>query len=206
MPVPAVIAGGMPTVSSGSQITDLRHHLRVEDDLLGVGRVVGEDGGAADLGAGAGGGRHGDDRRDAVGVGPRPPVADVLEVPDRPGLAGHEGDELADVEPRAAAEGDDAVMAAGLVGGDAGGRGSPRSGWAGRRRRSRVEAGILEERERLGGDRHLREAGIGDEERPCDARRPTRLRQLGDAAGAEADGGRVVPVGAGRSRRHDGQS
>ena len=49
---------------------------------------------------------------DALGIGARPPVADVLEIPHRPGLSGHEGDELADVERRAAAEGDHAVMLA----------------------------------------------------------------------------------------------
>ena len=100
---------------------DRRHHLRMEDDLLGVGRLLRDDAGAADLGAGAGGGRHGDDRRDAVRIGARPPVADVLEVPHRPRLAGHEGDDLADVERRAAAERDDAVVAAGAEDGDAGG-------------------------------------------------------------------------------------
>ena len=87
-----------------------RHHLRMEDHLLGVRRLVGDDAGAADLGAGAGRGRHGDDRRDPVGVGARPPVADILEIPERPRLPGHEGDDLAGIERRAAAEGDDAVM------------------------------------------------------------------------------------------------
>src|SRR6185437_16540246 len=77
--------------------------------------------GAADLGAGAGCGWHGDDRRDAGRVGARPPIADVFEVPYRPRLRLHEGDAFADVERRAAADGDDAVMAAGLVGGDPGG-------------------------------------------------------------------------------------
>ena len=33
------------------------------------------------------------------GVGARPPVADILEIPHRPGLAGHEGDDLAGIEP-----------------------------------------------------------------------------------------------------------
>ena len=55
-----------------------------------------------------------------VGVGARPPVADVLEIPHRPGLPGHEGDDLADVERGAAAESDDAVVAAGAIGGHAG--------------------------------------------------------------------------------------
>src|SRR3546814_10319953 len=46
-------------------------------------------------------------------------VALVLEVEQRALLAGHERDGLGTVEARAAAEGDDAVVAAGLVGGDA---------------------------------------------------------------------------------------
>ena len=63
--------------------------------------------------AGAGGGRHGDDRRDACGIDPQPVVADILEIPDRPLLAGHQGDGLAGIERAAAAEGDHAVMLAG---------------------------------------------------------------------------------------------
>ena len=55
----------------------------------------------------------------AVRIGTGPPVAHVLKLPDRTGLAGHEGDHLAEVQRRAAAEGDDAVMVACAVGGDA---------------------------------------------------------------------------------------
>ena len=47
---------------------------------------------------------------DARRIGPRPPVADILEIPHRPRLAGHEGDDLAGIERGAAAEGDDAVV------------------------------------------------------------------------------------------------
>ena len=86
----------------------------MEDDLLRVRRLVGDDAGAADLRAGAGRRRHGDDRRDPFGIGARPPVADILEIPHRPRLPGHEGDDLAGIERRAAAESDDAVMLAGL--------------------------------------------------------------------------------------------
>ena len=93
---------------------DLRHHQRMEDHLLGLRRLVGDDAGAADLGAGAGRGRHGDDGQDALRVRPRPPVAHVLEVPHRPRLPGHEGDDLAGVERRAAAEGNHAVVPTGL--------------------------------------------------------------------------------------------
>ena len=98
---------------------DFRHHCRVEDDLLLMRRLVGDDARAADFRAGARRGRHGDDRRDAFRVGARPPVADILEIPHRPGLRLHEGDAFADVERRAAADRDDPVMAAGFVGRDA---------------------------------------------------------------------------------------
>jgi hypothetical protein len=89
---------GMPTVSSGRD-DHLGHHQRMEDHLLGVRRLVGDDAGAADFRAGARRGRHRDDREDALGVGAGPPVADILEIPHRPGLAGHEGDDLAVSSP-----------------------------------------------------------------------------------------------------------
>src|SRR3546814_14566963 len=91
----------------------------MEDDFLDVGRLVDDDRGAADLRAGAGGGRHGDDRGDAFGVDALPVVALVLAVEQRALLAGHERDGLGTVEARAAAEGDAAVGAAGPVGGAA---------------------------------------------------------------------------------------
>src|SRR3546814_11752081 len=87
----------------------------MEDDLLVVGRLVEDDRGAADLRAGAGGGRHGDDGGDARRVDALPVVALVLEVEQRPHLAGHEGDPLGAVEAGAAAAGDDAPGAAGLI-------------------------------------------------------------------------------------------
>ena len=88
-------------------------HRRVEHDALGVGLLVGDHRGAADLRAGAGRGRDRDHRRDARGRGAPPVVAPVLEVPDRPRLAGHEGDRLGGIEAAAAAERDHAVVVAG---------------------------------------------------------------------------------------------
>ena len=84
----------------------------MKDHLLGVRRFLSDDAGAADFRAGSCRGRHGDDGRDLVRIGPRPPIADILEIPERAGLPGHEGNDLAGVEARAAAEGDDPVMAA----------------------------------------------------------------------------------------------
>ncbi len=102
-----------PESKLGIADDDARHHLGVEENLFGVRRLVGDDGGAADLGAGAGGGRHGDDGQDPIGIGAGPPIADVLEVPHRPRLAGHQGDDLAGIERAAAAKADHAVVAAG---------------------------------------------------------------------------------------------
>ena len=93
-------------------VVHLGHHQRVEDHLLGMGGLVGDDAGAPDFRAGPRRRRYGNDRENALGVGARPPVADILEIPHRPGLPGHEGDDLARVEPRAAAKGDHPVMPA----------------------------------------------------------------------------------------------
>jgi hypothetical protein len=95
MPVPVVMKGGMPTVSSGSQITTRGIIL---DHLLGLRRRLGDDAGAANLGARPRRGRHGNHGRDLVGFGARPPIADILEIPERPGLPGHEGNDLAGIE------------------------------------------------------------------------------------------------------------
>ena len=139
-----------------------------------------------------------------VRIGARPPVADILEIPHRPGLAGHEGDDLADIERGAAAEGDDAVMPAGAQGLEAGvdvGLDRVRLDVGEHRG---FEPRVVEDRERLRGHRLRREERIGDEERPADAGDPAGLGELGDAAGAEAHGGGVVPVGAGAGHRVSG--
>ena len=96
----------------GVRNDDARHHLRMEDDLLLVRFLVEDDAGPADLRARARGGRHGDHGRDAGGIGARPPIADVLEIPQRASLSRHERHGLAGVERRSAAERDDAVVTA----------------------------------------------------------------------------------------------
>ncbi|OYX01240.1 MAG: hypothetical protein B7Z15_19740 [Rhizobiales bacterium 32-66-8] len=127
----------------------LGHHQRVEDYLFSMGGLVGDDAGAADFRAGAGRGRHGDDGENALGIGAGPPVADILEIPHWPCLAGHEGDDLADIEPRAAAKGDDAIMAALAEHLDAGlDIGRDRVGFD-LGEDADGNAGILEERDRL---------------------------------------------------------
>ena len=88
----------------------------MEDDFFLLALRVGDDAGAPDFGAGAGGGGDGDDGRDGSSVGARPPIANVFKIPDWPRLTRHEGDHLAKVETRAAAKGDDAVVAAVFIG------------------------------------------------------------------------------------------
>ena len=170
-------------------------HLGVEDDLLYVRGGVGDDAGAPDLRPGAGGGGDGDRGCDGVRIGTGPPVAHVLEVPDRAGLAGHEGDHLAEVERRPAAEGNDAVMIACAKGGNAGievllggigvDLGEDRAAEAARLQD--VESGLRH--------RELGQAAIGHEQGSLDVGGGAGGRQFRDAARAEADGGGIGPVG-----------
>ncbi len=133
---------------------------------------LGDDAGAADFRAGAGGGRHGDDRRDRRR---RRRASTSRRYPRSPTAAGvwpgHEGDQLAGVERRAAAEGDDAVMAAGAEGGDAGlDIRLHRVGLARRRTAPREARPASRRSSVVCGDRQLGETRIGDEQRAGDAR------------------------------------
>ena len=87
-----------------------RQHLRVEDDPLAVGALVDHHASSPDLAAGARRRRDRNHGSDRIGIGTGPPVTDVLEVPERAGLPGVKGDDLADVERRATTHGDDAVV------------------------------------------------------------------------------------------------
>ena len=60
---------------------DARHHLGVEDYLLLMCLLIEDDARPPYFRAGAGGRRHGHDRRNAERIRPAPPVTDVLEVP-----------------------------------------------------------------------------------------------------------------------------
>ena len=59
-----------------------RQDFGVEYDLFLLALRVGDDAGSTDFGASAGGGGDGDDWRDGVGIGARPPIANVFKVPD----------------------------------------------------------------------------------------------------------------------------
>ena len=182
---------------------DGRHHPGVKDDLLEVGGLVGDDRGAADFGAGAGGGRHGDDGGNAVGVDPGPPVLAILEIPDWPVLPDHQCDGLGGIEAAAATEGDNTVAAGVLVGGDP----------IGHILAHRVAFDVGEQRCRqagvvVGGDGALHhgqvlEAGIGGQQGAGHAEIPAGVGKLSDAARTEAHVSGEVPVAA-KSLRIDG--
>ena len=171
---------------------DARHHLRMEDDFFLVRLFVEDDAGPADFRAGARRGRHRDDRRDAGGIRPGPPVADVLEIPQRAGLPRHEGHHLAGVERRSAAEGHDAIVTSRAIGTQARldvaqGRVAPDG--AEQRRILEGGEGVLDHR-RAG------QPFVGDDQRPLDAGLRAGLGQFADPAGAGPDGGGIIPIAA----------
>jgi hypothetical protein len=169
---------------------DAGHHRRMEDDLLLVRRLVDDHAGAAHFRARARRRRHRDHRRDAARICARPPVADVLEIPERARLPGHEGDDLAGIERRAAAEGDDAVVPALPVCGesrfDVG--------------RDRIAAhageqpGARHQCARRAHHRRLAQSLVRHQQRAADAERCARGRQFSDAARAGPYLRWIVPV------------
>ena len=195
MPTAAVRWGGKPRGQLGIEDHPPRHHRGVEDDPLGVlAASVGDDGRAPGLRAGSGGGGDRDHRHHARLVDARPPVLPVLEVPDGPRLAGHQGDCLARVESAPSAEGDDPVVVLRRERFDPGGdvcldRIAAHVGEH-RAREPRLPAGP----DRAGHHREWGEDGVGDEQRAPDAELAARIGQLADPAGAEADRGREAPV------------
>ena len=175
-------------------------HPGMEDDLLHAGEGVGQHPGAAHLRSGARRRGHGDDRRDGVGVGPRPPVADILEIPHRTGLPGHERHQLSRVQRRAAAKRHDSVVPArakrlhpGLqialvgIGIDLAEHAAPQTGG-------------VEQIEGAGRHRQLRQRPVGDQQRRADSGLGAGLGQLGDPAGPESDRGGIGPVSGERHR------
>ena len=180
-----------------------RHHFRVEDDAFGVGALVDDHRRTAHLGAGTRRGRHRDDRGDAAFVGAGPVVADVFEIPDRSGLAAHEGDELAHVQAAAAAEGDHAIVFAGAPGVEPARQvGFDRIGLEVAKQRD-AKAGGAQGVQRCGGDRGARQATVGDQQRSLDTLAAAGLGEFGDAADTEADARGVVPV---RGQAHGSES
>ena len=97
---------------------DCRQHLWMKDDLLYMACRIGDHRGASHLRAGSCCRWHGDDRRNRAGIGSCPPIANILEIPDRAGLPGHEGNHLSKIKPGASAKGDDAIMATCQIGVD----------------------------------------------------------------------------------------
>ena len=144
----------------------LGQELRREDDLLDVRLVVGDDAGAADLGAGARGRRQRDEVRQLV--------LDRAHLRMIPGVfehvarvRRHQRDRLGDVERRAAAEADDRIGAMRAVRRDAVidlalDRVAPDVRNRPRRRGRQVGDELREQRQR-------RDAAVGDDQRPLQA-------------------------------------
>ncbi len=78
---PLVSLAGSPTVNSGSRMTTDGQHLRVENDALHMGAVVGDHRSAPDFRAGPGRSRHRHHGRHAGHIDAQIVVADILEIP-----------------------------------------------------------------------------------------------------------------------------
>ena len=166
----------------------------MENDLLLMGDGMGDDAGAPHFRAGSRRGRNRDDRRNLRGISPRPPIADVLKLENRDGLAVHEGNHLADIKARAAAKGDHAVMAPRLIGLDA----LKDIGF------NRIGPHIGEHRDGQSGALHVfndgmhhghgRQARIGHEQRAHDAVGLAELGQFLDPAHAKFERRRIAEI------------
>ncbi len=173
---------------------DRRQHLWVENDLLHVGFGIGDDAGAPYFRAGAGCRRHRDDRRDGVRIGAGPPVVDVLIIPDRARLPNHEGDHLAQIQTRATAEGNHAVMAARFVGSNACFKVLLVRVRINLGEDATAKVGALHDVQHLRGDGQISQPLVCDQEWALDAGLSAGSRQFSNAASAEFDRGRVGPV------------
>ncbi|MCY1535913.1 hypothetical protein D9M68_713400 [compost metagenome] len=169
-------------------------HPGVEDDAFDMCDIVGYHRGATDFRAGACGGRYRDYRRHASDIDAIAVVTDVLEVPQWAALADHQGNGLAGIQRRAAAEGDHPVVAAGLEGGDAVGDVLPGGIALDRREQCGLEAVVAALQQRLVDHRQGGQTGVGDQQRRTHTQCPAGFGQLDDAPGTDADRGRVVPV------------
>ena len=157
--------------------------------------LVQDDGSTPDLRAGAGCGRDRHHRADAVLIGARPPVAHVLEIPDRPRLPDLERDRLAGIERTPAPQRHHPVVAARTEGGDAGlhvaidgiGLEIGEEGGLGPGGGEEIH-GALDHGK--GG-----KAGVGDEERTCYPCCRTGPGQLLEPTRPEAHGRRIAPIG-----------
>ncbi|CAM3982580.1 hypothetical protein PHIN109289_19720 [Phaeobacter inhibens] len=169
-------------------------HLGVKDDLFLMGHAVGDHRGAAHFGTGPSRGRHRDDRRDGIGIGASPPVADILKIPHRPGLAAHEGNHLAQIQPRAAAKGNHPVVIACLIGGNTGFEVFLVRVGVNLAEHRPTKARGLQDVEGGLGDRQIGQPLVRDQQRFFHARCRAGLGQFPDPASAKLDCGRIGPV------------
>ena len=168
--------------------------FRVEDDLLLVRLRIGQNPGAAHFGPGAGGGRHGDNGRDLAGIGARPPIVHILQVPDGHCLARHQRNHLAKVQRRSAAKAHHPVVAACTVDCKARlhvafvGVGIN----VGKHRPAQTGGG--EDIQRLRGDRQGGQRLVSDQQRLFQAHGLAMVGQFRNAARAEFNRRRVRPI------------
>ena len=97
-----------------------RQDLRMKDNFFHARFGIDDHRRPTDFRTGTSGCGNRDNRRDYIGVGARPPVANVFKIPYWTRLSRHERHHLAQVHTGPPAKSDDAVVAACLVGGDAG--------------------------------------------------------------------------------------
>ena len=160
---------------------------------------------AADLAAGAGRRRNGDDRRHGLGDLRR--CRRELRRSSQAAPVGRpQGDRLGEIDRRAAADGDEAVAFARLVDGDRGFRrflGRVRRNVVEHRRAAQRRRRLLQPLDQADGDH----AGIGDDHRSLDLEVDEILAEARDGAKVEADGGQVADEthGGDPSVREDGR-
>ena len=161
----------------------------MEDDALGVGGPLDDDGGSPHLASRAGGGGHGDDRGHPCHVDAGPVVPDVFKVPQRTVLAHHQGHTFGHVQGRATTKGDDPVVCPFPIGAD-----SVLDVSAVRVPVHPGEDTSAGQLRRILGDVQVRQAAVRHQQWIGDAQLSADGRQFDDSSGAEAHGGGVVPV------------
>ena len=87
-----------------------RHHSRMENHLFRMRRFLCDHTGAAHFRARSRSRRYRDHRCNPLRIGPRPPIANILEIPHRARLSRHEGDHFSRIKPRSATECDHTIM------------------------------------------------------------------------------------------------
>ena len=170
-------------------------HPRVKDDLLLVAFGVGYDARAAHFRPCPGGCRNSDNRRNGLGIRPCPPVADILEIPERAGLSRHEGHGFREVQTRTAAKGNHPVKAARVIDRDTGFHVCIVGVGVDIGKESGPKPRLLHQRECPARDLVPGQSLVRDQERFRNASGLACRANLRDAASAETNGVGVAPIG-----------